>query len=298
MSHVFELRPAGLNRPRAVVFPDVALVPLIVLWAIGYEQYLLSALFGLLFAMPEDPGGSYGRRAGHIALFAAIGAGLTAPAFGPGGAAWGWLAPAAFAVTLVAGLMAAFGARRFVNATLLSIWFIGALSLVVGCHHAAHTHHQPHLGPGGFPGGRDLTHGSWMPIAAMIAMKPGLEQTTLTAAQRLLGAAIGAVAAALTLLIPTGEHGLRLFAVDRGLEVVALVLFMHGAAIRFWNHAFYCAAIAAGVLILVDLLQPSDYAAGGYRVLWTACGVGIGVLVMLLAGLLAKRTAKAPPHPA
>jgi len=33
-------------------------------------------------------------------------------------------------------------------------------------------------------------------------------------------------------------------------------------------------------------------------VLWTLCGVGIGVLVMLLAGLLVKRTAKAPPQQA
>jgi uncharacterized membrane protein YccC len=105
-------------------------------------------------------------------------------------------------------------------------------------------------------------------------------------------------AAALLLLIPTSEHGLRLFAVLRGLEVVALVLLMHGAATRFWNYALYCAAIAAGVLILVDLPQPSDYAAEGYRVLWTVCGAGIGLLVMLLAGLLAKRSAKAPAQPA
>jgi hypothetical protein len=37
-------------------------------------------------------------------------------------------------------------------------------------------------------------------------------------------------------------------------------------------------------------------------VLWTLCGAGLGVLVMLLAGLLGKRaakgTTKAPPHPA
>jgi len=70
---------------------------------------------------------------------------------------------------------------------------------------------------------------------------------------------------------------------------------IHGTAIRFWNYALYCAAIAAGVLILVDLPQPSDYAAEGYRVLWTICGVGIGLLVMVLAGLLAKSTRKATP---
>jgi hypothetical protein len=62
--------------------------------------------------------------------------------------------------------------------------------------------------------------------------------------------------------------------------------------------ALYCAAIAAAVLTLLDLPHPSNYSAEGYRVLWTLCGVGIGVLVMLLAGLLAKRTTKAPPQPA
>ncbi|MBD2893009.1 hypothetical protein amrb99_19290 [Actinomadura sp. RB99] len=134
--------------------------------------------------------------------------------------------------------------------------------------------------------GLDLSYGYWIPIAAMIAMKPSLEQATLVAAQRLTGALIGAVAAALLLLVPASEHGLRLFAVEHGLQMVALVLFMHGAGIRFWNYTFYSACIAAGVLILVDLPQPSHYSAEGYRVLWTLCGVGISLLVMALSTLL------------
>jgi hypothetical protein len=52
------------------------------------------------------------------------------------------------------------------------------------------------------------------------------------------------------------------------------------------------------VLIMIDLPQPSNYAAEGYRVLWTLCDVAIAALVMFLAGLLAKRTAKTPPQPA
>ena len=52
------------------------------------------------------------------------------------------------------------------------------------------------------------------------------------------------------------------------------------------------------MLTLLDLPQPSNYGAEGYRVLWTFCGVGIAVVVMFLAGLLAKRQAKAPPQPA
>ncbi len=135
-----------------------------------------------------------------------------------------------------------------------------------------------------------------MPIAALAAMQPSLQQSTLTAAQRLADALIGAAAAALLLLIPASETGLRLLAVEHGLAIVALVILMHGAAIRFWNYALYCGAIAAGVLILVDRPQPGSYSAVGYRVLWTLCGVAIGVLVMLLAGLLARRTARTPPE--
>ena len=337
---------------------DVALVPLVVFWAIGHEEYLLSALFGVLFAALADPGGGFGYGASRIAVFALIGAGVTALGFGIGGDAWGWLVLTAFAVTLVAGLAAAFGVHRFVAALLLNIWFIVALGIASSFHHDAHitsyTWAQVLAWAGGsalwiavtfigwlirgredrpqpiaeLPGdtsrqkltrplimfaliralviagtvalafGLNLPHGYWMPIAAIVAMKPSVQQATLVAVQRLAGALIGAAAAALVLLIPANETGLRLFAIDRGLEVVALVLLMHGAAIRFWNYALYGAAIAAGVLILVDLPQPSNYSAEGYRVLWTLCGVGIGVVVMLLAGLLAKRTAKAPPQQA
>ena len=68
----------------------------------------------------------------HMAL-----AGLTALGFGIGGDAWGWLVLAAFAVTLVAGLAAAFGVRRFVTALLLNLWFIIALGLAFSFHHYA-----------------------------------------------------------------------------------------------------------------------------------------------------------------
>jgi len=358
LGKVFELNPAGLNWPRAVMILDVALVPLVLFWAIGHEEYLLSALFGLLFTALADPGGGYGHRASHIAVWALIGTGLTALGFGIGAGAWGWVVLAAFAVTLLAGLAVTFGVHRFIAALLLNIWFIIALGLAFSLHQHAritsYTWAQVLAWAGGaalwlavtfaawlirgrqdrpptaaeLPGdtsrrkltpplimfallraiaiagavalafGLNLSHGVWLPIATIVAMKASLDQTTIAAAQRVAGALIGAAAAALLLLIPASEHGLRLFAVDRGLEVIALVLLVHGAGIRFWNYALYCGAIAAGVLTLLDLPQPSNYAAEGDRVLWTLCGTGIGVLVMFLAGLLAKRTAKAPPQPA
>jgi hypothetical protein len=358
LSKAFELNPAGLHWPRAVVILDLMLVPLVVFWAIGHEEYLLSALFGVLFAALTDPGGSYGQRVVRVTGFAAIGAGLTALGFGVGGDAWGWLVLAAFAVTLAAGLAIMFGVHGFVAGLLLNIWFIIALALAFSFHQHAritsYTWAQTAAWAGGsalwiavtfivwlirgrtdvpplaaeLPGdtsrhpltrpvimfavlraaviagtvalafGLNLSHGLWIPIAAIIAMKPSLEQATLVAVQRLAGTLIGAAAAALLLLIPANEHGPRLLSITHGLEVVALVLFMHAAAARFWNYALYCGAIAAGVLILLDLPQPSNYGAEGYRLLWTLCGVAIGVLVMLLAGLLGKRSAKAPPgHP-
>ncbi|MFF0343383.1 FUSC family protein [Kribbella sp. NPDC004875] len=352
---MFAVDNAGINWPRAVMVLDVMLVPLLVCWAVGYEQYLLSAVFGLLFAALCDVGGSYATRTFHTAVFALAGAALTALAFGIGADAWGWVALAAFAVTLLAGLAVAFGVHRFVAGLLLNLWFIVALALAFGyqaAHISSSTWAQVLAWVGGsalwiavsfagwlilgrndrpqpfaeLPGdisrrkltrpmvlfaviraaviggtvalafGFDLSHGSWMPIAAMVAMKPSLEQSTLVGLQRLTGAVIGAVTAALVLLIPASEHGSRQVEVSHGLEVVALILLMHGVAIRFWNYAAYSGAIAAAVLILLDLPQPSDYSAEGDRVLWTMCGVGIGVLVMLLAGLLGKRTAKARPH--
>jgi hypothetical protein len=356
LSKVFQPNPAGLNWPRAVMILDVLLVPLVVFWAIGHEEYLLSAVFGVVFTAAADPGGGYGYRASHIAVFAVFGAGLTALAFGIGGSGWGWLVLAAFAVTLLSGLAVMFGAHRFVAAYLLSVWFIIALGVAFSFHHhtriTSYTWAQVLAWVGGaafwiavtfiawlirgredrpepfaeMPGdtsrhpltrpvimfaviraiaiagtaalafGLDLSHGYWMPIAAIVAMKPSLEQTTLVAAQRLAGALIGAAAAVLLLLIPANEHGLRLLSITHGLEVVAIVLLMHAAGIRFWNYAFYYGATSAAVLILLDLPQPSNYGAEGYRVLWALCGVAIGVLVMLLAGLLAKRKS-APKHP-
>ena len=135
LSKVFELNPSGLNWPRAVLFLDVALVPLVVFWAIGYEQYLFSALFGALFAWLSDPGGSFGQRASRVAGFALIGAGVTALGFGIGGDAWGWLVLAAFAVTLAAGLAVAFGVHRFVAGLLLNMWFIVTLGIAFSFHH-------------------------------------------------------------------------------------------------------------------------------------------------------------------
>jgi hypothetical protein len=63
LSKVFELNPQGLHWGRGVMFLDIALVPFVVLSAIGQQGYLLSAIFGALVAAAVDPGGAYGRGA-------------------------------------------------------------------------------------------------------------------------------------------------------------------------------------------------------------------------------------------
>ena len=204
LGKVFELNPGGLNWPRAVLTLDVMLVPPVLFWVIGHEQYLPSALF----AEVSDPGGSYGQRALRIFVFGAIGAGLTALGFGIGGEAWGWLVLAAFAVTLISGLAVMFGVHRFVAAFVLNIRFIITLAWAFGFHHQTHTHITQYT------------------CAQVVAWAGG---TVLwIGAQRVAGALIGGVAAGLLLLIPANVHGLRLFAVDRGHEVVELVLLIHG----------------------------------------------------------------------
>ena len=64
LSKVVELNPKGPHWGRGVMFLDVALVPLVVLAAIGKEQYLLSAVFGAALTVVADPGGSFRNRRG------------------------------------------------------------------------------------------------------------------------------------------------------------------------------------------------------------------------------------------
>ncbi len=135
--------------------------------------------------------------------------------------------------------------------------------------------------------GLKLPDAYWMPIAAVIAMKPSLQQSTLVAVQRVAGTIVGAAVAALVLL-----------AVDNrtALEVIVVVLLALGASIRTVSCTWYTAAIAGAVLIAADVPHPSNLTDEGRRILFTFAGVGIAIIVLLLAGLLQKRTAKAAPQ--
>ena len=135
--------------------------------------------------------------------------------------------------------------------------------------------------------GLKLPDADWMPIAAIIAMKPSLQQSVLVAEQRVAGTIVGAAVAVLVLL-----------PVDNvtALEVIVVVLLALGAAIRTMSYTFYTAAIAGAVLIAADVPNPSNLTHEGRRILFTLAGVGIAIIVLLLAGLLQKRTAKPAPQ--
>jgi len=132
--------------------------------------------------------------------------------------------------------------------------------------------------------GLKLPDAYWMPIAAIISMKPSLQQSTLVAEQRVAGTIAGAVVAALVLL-----------AVDNrtALEVIIVVLFALAGSLRTVSYTWYTAAVASAVLIAADIPHPTDLTHEARRILFTLAGVGISIIVLLLAGLLQKHAAKA-----
>lgn len=134
--------------------------------------------------------------------------------------------------------------------------------------------------------GLELPNAYWMPIATLVAMKSSLDQSTLAAEQRLAGATVGAILATLVLLIVDGKHAL---------EVIIVLLAALGGGIRTVNYALYTSAIAACVLIADDLAHPTNFSNEIERVLYTFAGLAIGVGVMFLADLLAKKRAAAAP---
>jgi uncharacterized membrane protein YccC len=131
--------------------------------------------------------------------------------------------------------------------------------------------------------GLHLPNADWMPVATIVAMKSDLQQTAFVAEQRLAGALLGAAVATVALLTLQNKAGL---------VAVILVLAAIGASIRSVNYAYYTAAIAGVVLIGLDLPHPTDLAAEARRVVFTFIGVGIAILVTVLANQLQKRTAR------
>jgi hypothetical protein len=336
---VFTFDPRGVNISRGVIAAGVLAIPLVILSAIGREEYWLSASFGALFVGLSDPGGSYGVRLREMGWVALVGTFLTGLGFAIGAGPWGWVALAAFLVTLLSGLAMKYGLHRATAALLLCSWFLVVIAVSAGDHlspshshwagqalawlggaalwigltligwlikgHRAQRTHFPEIPQDmtqtalsrpvitfavlraaaitiavAITFGLHLPNADWMPIATLAAMKGSLDQTTLVAEERLLGALLGALIAIVFLLTVDNKYAL---------EVVIVLLGSVAASIRGASYAFYCAAVAGTVLIATDIPHPTNVSAEFRRVLFTLAGVGIAWVVMLLANELQKR---------
>jgi Fusaric acid resistance protein-like len=245
------------------------------------------------------PGGEFGYRASRMGLFAVIGALLTGLGFAIGEKAWELVVLAAFVVTVLGGLAVKYGLHRYMAGYVLNCWFIIAIGLPASYkldRYTSHTWAQMLAWVAGcalwvaIAFGLHLPNAYWMPIATIVAMKSSLDQSALVAAQRLIGATIGAAIASLCLLAIHSKYAL---------EVILVLLGAIGASIRGVNYTLYAAAIAGCVLIASGVSHhPSNLGAEAERVLYTFLGIGLALIVMLLVSQLQKRTAaKATPQP-
>jgi uncharacterized membrane protein YgaE (UPF0421/DUF939 family) len=122
--------------------------------------------------------------------------------------------------------------------------------------------------------GFDLPNADWMPVAAVVAMKPSLQASTYVAGQRVAGALVGAILAALLL---SAIHD-RTF-----LAVMVVIIGALGVALHEVNYALCCASISTVVLTWLGLPHPTSLTTNWERVAWTVAGVGIALSVTLVA---------------
>jgi heme exporter protein D len=132
--------------------------------------------------------------------------------------------------------------------------------------------------------GLNVTSADWMPIAALVAMKTTLDQSSLRSAQRLIGTALGAAIAA-TFLVTVTSH--------RALEEIVFLLLGIGASIYAVNYTFYATLIAGAVLIAMDLPHPTNLDAEGRRIFFTFVGIAIAIAVLAFATLIQTVEARA-----
>ena len=128
---LFELKAESFDIARGVELAVVMFVPLLVLKLQGSPQYWLSFVFAILIATISDPGRDHplSSRLQWMAGVAMVGALSTALAFALGGKNWVPVAVAAFALTLLSGLSAAYGKHVAKIGYLLTVWLMVSLYL-------------------------------------------------------------------------------------------------------------------------------------------------------------------------
>jgi Fusaric acid resistance protein-like len=326
LAKIFEVKREGLNVPRALMTIGLFLIVLLVVVLVGEEKYWENVTFGALFVALSDPGGPYGARLRAMTWVALGGAFVTGLGYAIGGGSWGIVVIASFLITFLSALTIKFGVRAFTAALLVNSWFLVAIAVPEGHHlHASNSGWWQQalawlVGAALFIA---LTFVSWLlkgrkeqathfpeisgdtptaltrpvvlffviralaiPIATLVAMQSTLGQAALASEQRFVGALCGALLAAL-FLATVDNH--------RALEIVIVILAAIAGTFRGANYAIYCICMAAVVLIVDDISNPANHSAEGRRILFTFIGLGIGLVVLLLAGLLKRHTAKAAP---
>ncbi len=249
----------------------------------------------------------------RLAISAVAGALLTALGFGIGVGPWGWVVLAALVATLLGGLAVKYGLHRFVAAYLLNVWFIIALGLPTllafdypSLYHSSLIHPEPWKQALAWLIGSALwivyTLIAWLVQGRItepqpVAEIPGDISPRPLTRPLILFAVIRALAVTIAVAI---AFGLVLLAVDNrtALEVIIVVLFALAGAIRTVSYTWYTAAVAGAVLIAAYIPHPANLTDEGRRILFTLAGVGISMIVLLLAGLLQKHLAKAAPKAA
>lgn len=123
--------------------------------------------------------------------------------------------------------------------------------------------------------GFHLPYADWMPIAAIVAMKPTFDASTYRSGQRVAGAILGGLLAALLLSAVHNDTALA-----AGIVLFAVV----GAALHEANYAIYYTCMSAAVLLVLSLSHPGTVSDIWARTVWALVGVLIALGVTFLAG--------------
>ena len=132
LAEVFGFDKSKLNWSLGLTVAIAIFIPLVLLALVGHDVYWLSVSFGVLFVGLGDPGGRLAVRAAYTAVFGVVGAVVTAWGIAVGSAGWVLVTLSTVVITLATGLVIRFGVRRFVTGSLLTAWFLIAISLPPG----------------------------------------------------------------------------------------------------------------------------------------------------------------------
>ena len=131
-----------------------------------------------------------------------------------------------------------------------------------------------------------LVRGYWIPMTVVIVLKPNFGGTWQRAVQRITGTVLGALVAAVLLLVLTNPWFLLI-----ALAVLAFATF----ALRNHNYSLFALAQTPMVMLMLDIAHPITVADGFLRVLHTL----IGSFIALLSGYLLfpmRESRRLPPY--